>query len=101
MSVHFRPHFSDGTVRIEHVQDCTPILDDNHELRREEQKSDWGRHVARIPNVILLKWLDEEHARGNPVRMFSPEYNAVVERKLKDPEWAYLRVDKPSLQVGW
>jgi hypothetical protein len=100
--VQFRPHFiDDDKLAIEHVQDCTAILDDNHELRREEQRSDWGRHVARIPNVILIKWLDEEWARGNPIRLFSVEYNALVDRKLQDPDWAYLRVDKPALQVGW
>lgn len=99
--VQFRPHFDDGMIRIEHVQDCTPILDDNSELRRSEQNSDWGRHKARIPNVILIKWLDEEWAKGNHVRLFSEEYNAMVDRKLADPDWAYLRVDKPALQVGW
>lgn len=99
--VHFRPHFSDGTIRIEHVQDCTPILDDNHEARREEQHSDWGRRVASVPNVILIKWLDEEWNRGNQILLFSAEFNALVERKLKDPDWAYLRTDKPKLQIGW
>ena len=100
--VHFRPHFEGDThLRIEHVQDCTAILDWNAVARRDEQSSDWGRHVARIPNVILYKWLDESWSRGNPLRLFSPEYNEMVERKLRDPDWAYLRTDKPALQVGW
>ena len=99
-----RPHF-DGNGRdlaIEHVQDVEPILQWNHEARRDEQPSTWGRHVARIPNVIYVKWLNEEHARGNTsIRMFSSEFDAVVQRKLDDPEWAYLRTDRAKLQAGW
>ena len=99
-----RPHF-DGNGRalaIEHLQDVEPILQWNHEARRDQQRNEWGRHVARIPNVIYVKWLNEEHAKGNTsVRMFSPEFDGIVQRKLDDPEWAYLRTDRPKLQSGW
>jgi hypothetical protein len=89
-------------LTIEHVQDVEPILQWNKEARRDEQPSDWGRHVARIPNVIYVKWLDEEHAKGNTsLRMFSAEFDAIVQKKLADPDWAYLRVDRPALQAGW
>jgi len=89
-------------LAIRHVQDVEPILEQNKLLRSQDQKSEWGRHVAEIPNVIYIRWLDEEHARGNTsLRMFTSEFDQVVARKLKDPEWAYLRVDKPSLIMGW
>lgn len=89
-------------LAIEHVQDVEPILDWNREARREDQNSDWGRHVARIPNVIYIKWFDEEHSRGNVnLRLFSKEFDEIVQRKLQDPEYAYLRVDRPKLQAGW
>jgi hypothetical protein len=98
--VHLDTNGQDLTV--EHVQDVEPILDWNKAARSQEQKSDWGRHVARIPNVIYVKWLDEEHAKGNTsLRMFTAEFDKIVQRKLQDPEWAYLRVDKPALQAGW
>ena len=99
-----RPHLdSNGRdLAIEHIQDVEPILRWNHELRREEQVSDWGRHVARIPNVIYVRWLHEEHAKGDvALRMFSPEFDLIVHKKLADPEWAYLRTDRPKLQTGW
>ena len=99
-----RPHLdSNGRdLAIEHIQDVEPILQWNRELRREEQASDWGRHVARIPNVIYVRWLHEEHDRGNvALRMFSPEFDLIVQQKLADPEWAYLRTDRPKLQAGW
>jgi hypothetical protein len=77
------------------TQDVEPILDRNHGLRGEPQRSDWARHVASIPNVILVQWLNEEYARGNTrLRMFSPEFNAIVERKLADPNWKKLRTDR-------
>lgn len=99
-----RAHFdSNGRdLAIEHIQDVEPLLEWNRLARCDEQPSDWGRHVARIPNVIYVKWLDEEHARGNfGLRMFTPEFDLIVQKKLSDPEWAYLRTDRPKLQSGW
>ena len=76
-------------------QDVEPILARNHALRCEPQRSDWGRHVATIPNVILVRWLNEEYARGNTqLRIFAKEFDELVARKLEDPDWAYLRTDK-------
>ena len=89
-------------LAIRHEQDVEPILDWNKAARSGEQNSDWGRHVARIPNVIYMQWLNEEYAKGNSgLRMFTPEFDAIVQKKLQDPDWAYLRVDRPKLQVGW
>ena len=42
-------------LAIEHVQDCGPILEHNKMLRTMEQPSDWGRHVAKIPNVVYVQ----------------------------------------------
>jgi hypothetical protein len=89
-------------LTIGQVQDVEPILDWNRQARAEQQRSDWGRHVARIPNVILVKWFDAEIARGRTgLRMFSPEFDELVRAKLQDPEWAYLRTDRRALQAGW
>jgi hypothetical protein len=84
-----------GTVIASATQDVEPILQRNARLRGERQRGDWGRHVATIPNVILLKWLNEAHARGNTgLRMFTKEFDALVARKLEDPDWKYLRIDR-------
>jgi hypothetical protein len=99
-----RSHFdSNGSdLTIEHVQDVESILEWNKQSRSDEQHGDWGRHVARIPSVIYVKWLDEEFARGNTaLRLFTPEFDEIVQKKLSDPEWAYLRTDRPKLQAGW
>jgi hypothetical protein len=89
-------------IAIEHLQDVEPILEWNALARQGEQRSEWGRHVARIPNVVYVKWLDEQHARGNrSIRMFTPEFDQIVQKKLEDPEWAYLRTNRQKLQLGW
>jgi hypothetical protein len=89
---------NDKTV-VETVQDVEDILEHNKALRSEKQAGDWGRHVASIPNVIMVRWLNEEWARGNTtIRLFGPEMDALVERKLKDPEWKFLRTDSAQVQ---
>jgi len=94
-----RIFLEDDKTVVEQIQDVEDILEHNKALRAEKQNSDWGRHVARIPNVIMVRWLNEEWARGNTtIRLFGPEMDALVERKLKDPEWAYLRTDSAQVQ---
>jgi len=87
---------SDGRhVTVESTQDVEDIIERNKQLQTIPQRGDWGREIASIPNIIILKWLNEEWARGNKhMRLFSPEFNALVKRKLNDPDWKYLRVDK-------
>lgn len=92
--IHTRLHFDGRTIARERVQDVEPILEHNKRLRSIEQHSDWGRHIASIPNVILERWFNEEYERGNvSLRLYSKEMDAIVARKLKDPEWAFLRTD--------
>ena len=86
---------ADKTITAVATQDTGPILDRNAFLRAQPQRSDFGRHVASIPNVILVQWLNEEYGRGHTdLRMFTPDFNALVARKLEDPDWKHLRVDQ-------
>ena len=88
------PRPKDSIIVAESWQDVEPILEHNKMLRSQQQRSDWGRHIATIPNVILVRWLNEEHARGRTdLALFSKEFDEVVQRKLNDPDWAYLRTD--------
>ena len=83
-----------GRVIVDTWQDVEPILEANARSRGERQRGEL-RYVATIPNVILLKWLNEAHARGNAgLRMFTKEFDALVKRKLEDPDWKYLRTDR-------
>jgi hypothetical protein len=100
MSVTTRLHLDQwGDLTVQRTQDVEPILDHNAHLRSERQKSvgteTWGRHVASIPCVILERWFNEELARGNTsIKLFGPEMDAIVQRKLQDPDWKWLRVDR-------
>jgi hypothetical protein len=83
-----------GRIAVHSYQDVEDIVERNKALQSEPQRSDWGRHVATIPNNILLIWLNEEWARGNTtLKLFGPEFDALVERKLRDPDWRFLRTD--------
>ena len=76
-------------------QDVEDIIERNKQLQTIEQKSDWGRHVASIPNNIINAWLNEEWERGNTeVALFGDAFDKMVERKLRDPDWKWLRTDK-------
>ena len=43
-------------------QDVEPILDRNKALQNEPQRPGELRHIGTIPNVILVKWMNEEGA---------------------------------------
>lgn len=87
-------HLDGNDLHVKHTQDVEDIIENNKRLQKEAQHSDWGRHVASIPNVILERWLNEEWERGNTtIKLFGPEMDELVARKLKDPDWAYLRTD--------
>jgi hypothetical protein len=88
--IHLDPDGDHFTV--EHVQDVAPILERNAALRAEPQKSDWGRHIASIPNVVLVRWMNEDGV--NVLGMSSAEWGKYIRRKLDDPDWRHLRVDK-------
>jgi len=97
---HRDPNGRDLTV--ERVQDVEAILARNKVLRARDQAGDWGRHIASIPCVILERWLNEEAVRGNQtIRWGSKEFDALIAKKLRDPDWAHLRTDKPALMIGW
>ena len=85
----------DGNLSVENWQDCEDIIERNKRLQTDPQQSDWGRHVATIPMVFIDKWLHEEWERGNvELTMGSKEFDAVIERKLQDPDYKWLRSDK-------
>lgn len=96
MSIATRLVLDGSDLHIQRTQDCQPILDRNAQLRGERQtRAGTWRHTASIPCVILERWLNEELERGNTtIKLFGPEMDALVKRKLDDPDWRWLRVDK-------
>lgn len=81
------------------VQDVEPILEQNKELRSYRQESDFCRHKATIPNVLIEKWLHEELDKGNvTLKLDSEEFERLIDRKLKDPDYAYLLTASAQVQ---
>jgi hypothetical protein len=103
LATSFHVDEAEDTFTVNRVQDVEPHLDYAKRLQSETQKSDWGRHVAHIPNIFLEQWLKEEWERGNVnLRMFTPEFDKMIDRKIKDPDWAFLRTDKKESSIaGW
>lgn len=104
MSVQTSLHIDESaqSFTFQRSQDVEDIIEANKQAAAQSQISDWGKHVARIPNIFLEQWLNEEYARGNVgLRLFTPEFDRVIARKLQDPDWRFLRVDAASAQAGW
>ncbi len=102
--VRFHLDKTEDRLVVETSQDVEDILERNKQLRATPQRSDWGRHIASIPNVFMVQWANEEYQRGNvSLQMFTKEFDELVARKLKDPEWAFLRTDCQANQfrTGW
>lgn len=89
---------NEGRIAFIRSQDCEDIIDDNKRLQNEYMPrvmgDDW-RKIAAIPNIILEQWLIEEWRRGNlALKLTDKEFDQIVARKLRDPDWKWLRTDK-------
>jgi len=84
--------YDEGTdsFSIATEQDLQDTLDYNKELRNEPghfrgaNNEMW--HAASIPNIIILKWLNEDG-----IDVFNKEHWPQVKRKLNDPDYRHLR----------
>lgn len=84
----------DGDLIIHSEDDVEEVLDGNHDLRGTPQSSDMMRHVYRIPNVVLLQWLNEAWQRGHNIQYMSAEFEDLVTAKMNGRDYYKLRVDK-------
>ena len=85
-------HTQDKLI-VKSVQDVEAILDANkaqYNPDNKRHKHDVFNHVARIPNIIIEKWLLEEG-----LNEFNPAHKERVRAKLNSPEYRYLRT-KPG-----
>ncbi len=81
---------TENKIHFRRVQDVEPIIEANKALQNTTQKSDWGRHIARIPNVILEKWINEDGV--NYLALPAEEFGKMIKRKLRDPDYRWLLV---------
>lgn len=79
----------DGTHDVVTVQDLTPVVDRCQAMSNHNDgysKSRELRRIAFIPAVLMVKWLNEEGWWW-----FDPDAGPQRDRKLRDPDYAYLR----------
>lgn len=87
-----------GDVVFKRTQWVQPLLDDNAEWRNAEQnwrkKDDKWVRYASIPNVVVEQWMKEGinvyHAETDRNGVPNEHLKAVL-RKLRDPEWKWLK----------
>lgn len=81
---------SEGTVTFQRVQDVEAILENNKRLQNEAQgRAETFHHVGTIPNIILERWMKEDGV--NYLALSGEEFGKLVFKKLRDPDWAWLR----------
>jgi hypothetical protein len=80
----------EGKFHIERIQDVEDILDWNKAAQNEKQTyaGTW-RHVGRIPNVVIEKWMNEFGV--DVLRMSQEEFGQFIKRKLNDPDNRWLK----------
>jgi len=96
---------NDKLIVAETIQDVAPILEHAKNLQSEEQRSDWGRHVATVPDVLIVKELNREYERGNTqLRYLGPGFDVWFQKTfINNPEYKAFRTDNPSnpFHLGW
>jgi len=81
---------------FERWQDVEPIIENNKRLQNtpQDRKAIW-RHTASIPAIFIEKWLQEAWERGQRITtIFGEEMEKIIQQKLNDPDYRFLRVDK-------
>lgn len=69
--------------------DVSPVLDASR-VEQNDQRQGYSasrdlRHVARIPNIVILKWLQMG------VNFFDPNDRSKIRKLLNDPDWRWLK----------
>lgn len=85
----FHYDHGDGGFAVETRQDVEPILEANKRAANDTDgytpSRDW-RYIARIPNVVIEKWLNE-----HGVNIFNKNHEPAIRRLLNDSDWRFLR----------
>ena len=79
------------TFDVTKHQDVEPVLDLSKASANElgkKARSDCYNHVARIPAIIVTKWLKEDG-----LDIYNPDHAGRLATKLNDSEWQYLRTN--------
>lgn len=83
--------YHDGSWAVETRADISDVLDankeqQNHGARPGALETPWMRHVARIPPVIIVKWLNEYG-----INFYDPDHEPAWRRLLNSSDWKWLK----------
>lgn len=97
----------DGKIITKSSQDIGVILEAN---KRDQNDSDFNngytpegdmKHVARVPLVVWQHWWkDECKRRGKQIPIYGKEMQAVIRKKLNDPDNKFLRTGGGEIGKG-
>lgn len=85
------------TTTISYEADTTPLLDLNKQLYNNGENGyvskarEW-KHVANIPNIVVMKWLAEEG-----LDIHKQEHWEAIRKKLNSNEFLYLRTSPGTI----
>ena len=88
----------DGNNPVWHVntfQNVEPEVEFAKDIAKNQHKTDWGRLIGIIPNNILNKWIIEDEV--NYLGLSSEDWGRLIKRKLRDPDYAWLRTYSGSI----
>lgn len=90
VSTYFVDRSAEGKFSIVHEQDVSGIIEQNKRMQADTDYKRHGikhdfQHVAHIPDTVVLKW------RQEGIDVFNKDHTAAIMRKLRDPEYRYLR----------
>ena len=83
--------YHDGSWAVETRADISDVLDankeqQNHGARPGALDSKTMRHVARIPPVVIVKWLNEYG-----INFYDPDHEQAWVNLLNSNEWKWLK----------
>jgi hypothetical protein len=79
-------------LTVQTCQDVEDIIEENKRWQNAGKQTGDFRRIASIPLNIINQWLMEEWQKGNSsLQMGGPQFDALVARKLADPDWKWLR----------
>lgn len=85
----------DGKIHVRRYQDSEEIVDNNKRLQNAGKQPGDMRLIGSIPAIILERWIQEDAT--NYLALPKDEFSRLIRRKLRDPDWKWLRTTPGSI----
>lgn len=91
----------DGDITVTTYQNVDGILAANRALQNADnydgkfQEEDWGQRVARVPKLLIYRWV-----REGKIKYGAPDMMQRILQLLDDPEYSHLKVVPHKVSRG-